>query len=64
MLKMYLNAMGLMHRFRADESGVTAIEYSLILGAIALAIVSIVFTLGDDLAGPFSILSAAIQDSF
>ena len=36
----------LVRRFRADESGATAIEYGLIAAGISVAIVTTVFTLG------------------
>jgi len=35
------------------ESGATAVEYALIIGGIALAIVAVVNLLGDDLAAIF-----------
>ena len=39
--------------FLRDERGVTAIEYSLIAGGIAVAIAAIVFTVGSDLTSLF-----------
>jgi pilus assembly protein Flp/PilA len=38
-------------RFAKDESGATAIEYSLIASGIAAVIVTIVYALGDTVAG-------------
>lgn len=40
-------------RLRKDKSGVTAIEYGLIAGGIAVAIVTIVYTIGGDLKTNF-----------
>lgn len=40
-------------RFVKDESGATAIEYGLIAALIAVVLVSIMATLGDDLKGGF-----------
>jgi pilus assembly protein Flp/PilA len=39
---------------RRDAAGVTAVEYGLIAGAIAIAIIGAVFLIGDDIAGLFS----------
>ncbi|HEX3809036.1 MAG TPA: Flp family type IVb pilin [Rhizomicrobium sp.] len=41
-------------RFVRDESGVTAIEYGLIAALIAVAIISIVGSLGTSLSNTFS----------
>jgi pilus assembly protein Flp/PilA len=40
-----------------DKRGVTALEYGLIAGAIALAIITAVGTLGTNIAGVFSNLA-------
>jgi pilus assembly protein Flp/PilA len=37
------------HKFVSDDSGATAIEYGLIAAGIALAIITAVFALGDEL---------------
>ncbi len=42
------DVLGLM-RFIRDERGATAIEYGLMVAAFALAIVLVVFTMGDEL---------------
>ncbi len=39
---------------RDDESGATAIEYGLIAAGIAVAIVAVVFTVGDELVIMFT----------
>lgn len=44
----------LVKRFAKDESGATAIEYGLIAAGIALAIITIVNTLGDTLFARFN----------
>jgi pilus assembly protein Flp/PilA len=46
----------LFHRFR-DESGATAIEYALIAGLIAIAIVGAVTALGTTLSTKFNNIS-------
>ena len=50
-------------RFRKDEEGVTAIEYGLIAGAIAVAIIAVLLILGDDLNNMFTSVSDALQQS-
>lgn len=40
-------------RFAADSSGATAVEYGLLVAAIALAIVAIVYEIGDSVRGMF-----------
>lgn len=50
----------MMADFRNDCRGVTAIEYGLIVGAIAIAIVAVVFALGGDIADLFSAAGSAI----
>ncbi|MEX2649560.1 MAG: Flp family type IVb pilin [Alphaproteobacteria bacterium] len=42
-----------------DESGVTAIEYGLIAGAIAVAIIVAVLALGEDISDMFETTSSA-----
>ena len=41
-------------RLRKEEKGATAVEYGLMVGLIALAIIVIVGTLGGQLSGLFS----------
>ena len=48
-------------KFAKDESGATAIEYGLIAGGISVAIVTIVFTIGDDLEGIFNSISGELD---
>ncbi|WP_409333302.1 Flp family type IVb pilin [Trujillonella humicola] len=40
-------------RVRKEEDGATAVEYGLMVGLIAVAIITVVALLGDDLAGLF-----------
>ncbi len=47
----------LLARFAKDESGATAIEYGLIAGLIAVTIVAILGTAGDNLYGIFETIS-------
>ncbi len=59
MLKMYLKAQNAWKSIRSgqflrDEDGATAIEYGLIAAGIAIAIVLIVFAVGDSLANLFA----------
>lgn len=51
---MLLQAWAKKEAFLRSDKGVTAIEYSLIVGGIAVAISAIVFTLGTDLANTFA----------
>lgn len=47
-------------KFAKDESGATAIEYGLIAALIAVAIIAIVGTLGDQLANAFTSVSEGL----
>lgn len=40
-------------RFAADNSGASAVEYAVLVAAIALAIVALVFQIGDSVTGLF-----------
>ena len=46
---------------KGDESGVTAIEYGLIAGAIAVAIIGTLMILGSDIEAMFSATSTALN---
>ena len=52
-----------LRKLRDDESGATAIEYGLIAAGIAVAIVAIVFTIGDDLVALFTGISDDLQSA-
>jgi pilus assembly protein Flp/PilA len=49
--------------FRKSEDGVTAIEYGLIAGAIAVAIIAVLLILGEDIATLFETTSEALQQA-
>ncbi len=59
-LSSYIAASEFVHRLRRNTSGVTAIEYGLIAGAIAVAIITAVTTLGTDISGKFTAVSNAL----
>ena len=44
------------------ESGATAVEYGIFITAIALAIVVIIFSLGDQIAETFGALDDAVDE--
>ena len=48
-------------RFLCDEGGATAIEYALIASGIALAIVTVVTTLGSNVKGLYSSVATAME---
>jgi pilus assembly protein Flp/PilA len=48
-------------RFSKDQTAATAIEYSLIAGGIALAIVGVVQALGTQVKVPFTTMSGALK---
>ncbi|WP_153770599.1 Flp family type IVb pilin [Labrenzia sp. CE80] len=48
-------------RFAKDESGATAIEYGLIAGLIAVALITVLGTLSDSLNGLFSSISSELD---
>jgi len=47
-------------RFLRDEEGVTALEYGLIAGLIAVAIITAVALLGTNLSAMFNVIAAKI----
>jgi len=50
-------------QFRRDVSGVTAIEYGLIAGAIAVAIIATVIALGGDINNLFASTGSALSSA-
>lgn len=50
-------------RLFGDESGATGLEYGLILGGIAIAILATIFAMGDDLSNMFTGFQTRIGDS-
>ena len=51
----------LIRRFSKDETAATAIEYALIAGGIALAIVGVVQALGTQVQVPYATVSSALK---
>ncbi|WGD51886.1 Flp family type IVb pilin [Bradyrhizobium sp. CB1650] len=51
----------LIARFVKDESGATAIEYGLIAAGIALAIITVVNSLGTTLKDKFTAISSSLK---
>jgi pilus assembly protein Flp/PilA len=51
----------LIARFAKDESGATAIEYGLIAAGIALAIITVVNSLGSTLNTKFTAISTSLK---
>jgi pilus assembly protein Flp/PilA len=56
-------AVDALHRLRGDASGVTAIEYGLIAGAIAVAIIATVIALGGDIKNLFATTGSALSST-
>jgi len=50
-------------QFFRDERGVSAIEYGLIAGLVAAGLVAILTTLGTDLKGVFSAITAKLPQA-
>lgn len=47
--------------FAADEAGATAIEYGLIAAGIALAIIEVIYALGNNLVAKLQALATALK---
>lgn len=56
-----VNMSKLFARFVKDESGATAIEYGLIAAGIAVAIITVVGTLGTNLSGTFGTVATGVN---
>jgi pilus assembly protein Flp/PilA len=70
MLRFYVASANFKHaavdgirRLRGDTSGVTAIEYGLIAGAIAVAIIATVIALGGDIKNLFASTGSALSST-
>jgi pilus assembly protein Flp/PilA len=48
------------HRLSREETGATAVEYGLIVGLIAVAIITVLAILGPQIAGMFTSLSGRV----
>ena len=46
---------------RNDETGAAAVEYGLLVAGIAVAVILVVFTLGDEIAEMFTQITTAIN---
>lgn len=55
--------MELIKRFLKEEEGVTAIEYGLIAALIAVAIIAIVGSVGDELVNTFTDVQTGLQNA-
>jgi pilus assembly protein Flp/PilA len=60
--KMY-KVMAWMEAYLKDVKGATAIEYALIAGGISVAIVSVVFLLGDEIEAVFTAITGAMTSA-
>jgi pilus assembly protein Flp/PilA len=58
---MFKSPMQMIQRFVRDERGATAIEYALIASGISIVIVGTVATLGSNVKGLFTSVSAALK---
>jgi pilus assembly protein Flp/PilA len=56
-------AIDAVRRLKDDTSGVTAIEYGLIAGAIAVAIIATVIALGGDIKNLFATTGSALNST-
>ena len=70
MLRIYIatsnlsqSAIAKLRALRGDVSGVTAIEYGLIAGAIAVAIITTVVALGGDINNLFAAVGSALNSA-
>jgi pilus assembly protein Flp/PilA len=55
--------MTFLHNLADDQSGATAIEYGLIAGLIAVAIIAAVSLIGTDLNGLFGTIGATVASA-
>ena len=53
----------MIRQFLTDESGTTAIEYAVIAGLIALAVIVTVGTIGEELSTTFTNVQAGFPDA-
>lgn len=52
----------LFHAFWADEEGASALEYGLIIGLIAIALIGALYLIGDNLGGFFDDIAECVED--
>jgi pilus assembly protein Flp/PilA len=53
--------MSILNRFAADESGATAIEYSLIAALVSVAIITVLGTVGTQLTAVFTKIGNSLK---
>lgn len=58
-----LNLCRKLHVFLSDSKGATAIEYSILIGGIALSIVLVLMLVGDEIAEIISTIGTEFSDS-
>ncbi|HYM31457.1 MAG TPA: Flp family type IVb pilin [Candidatus Cybelea sp.] len=63
MIAHYISVSEAVRRLISNKSGVTAIEYGLIAGAIAVAIIGTVVALGTDISNMFTAVANALNSS-
>lgn len=51
------------HRFTADESGPTAVEYAVMLALILVVCIAVITTLGKSTSGTFSKVNSSVSSS-
>jgi len=62
-LEVMLSMLKKFRTFLKDDSGVTAIEYGLIAGLIAVVIIAVITTVGTDLTNLFNNVSGGLQNA-
>jgi pilus assembly protein Flp/PilA len=63
MVSLHTLAIAARTRLLREERGATAVEYGLIVGLIAVAIVAVLLLLGPQLAGLFTTVSESIPEA-
>ncbi len=62
-MRIFQRVLGGVCAYVANRDGVTAIEYGLIAGGIALTIVAVVFLAGDDMQGLFAVIQGKTAET-
>lgn len=60
---MFLKLLAMKEAYLKREDGATAIEYGLIAGGISVAIVAVVFLLGDEIESVFTNVTGAMTSA-
>lgn len=53
----------ILSRYKKEEAGATAIEYGLIVALISVAIITIIFLIGEDIEGLFLTILGYIESA-